>query len=95
MNTTAISQAAEETAAMPDDYAFIGYDCPNKAVAWGYNGFNCSPLSCNSMSEEIKVNRHCLINERERALAVAGRFAIEDMESAYVVEVWRKRRDPG
>jgi hypothetical protein len=91
---SAITQAAEQTAALPDDYDFLGYDCPNKAVVWGYSGFDCSPLSCNSMSETIAVNRHCLIDERERAIAVAERFAKEDMEAAYVVEVWRKRRIP-
>jgi hypothetical protein len=89
-----ITKAAEETVALPDDYEFLGYDCLTMATQWGYAALECSPLSCNSMSNDTEVNKHCLIDERERAIDFASRFSKEDWDHAYVVEVWRKRRIP-
>jgi hypothetical protein len=52
-------------------------------------GFECSPLSCNDLAGEIGVNRYCLIDSLERAVAVARRFSVEQPEPGpyYVVEV--------
>jgi hypothetical protein len=52
-------------------------------------GFECSPLSCSDLAGEIGVNRYCLIDSLERAVAVARRCSVEQPEPGpyYVVEV--------
>ncbi len=35
-----------------------------------HNSCECSPLSCNSLAEEIKVNNHCLLPSYEKAKAL-------------------------
>lgn len=88
--------AGPRPAAEPPDRTFeaIGFDCV--ATEWNLPiaGFGCSPLSCNYMAREIPVNRHCLIDRLEEAIAAARHFAKEQPEPGtyYVVEVWRKRR---
>lgn len=54
-------------------YRSLGYDVVG-VQGLGSIGFECSPLSCNSMAQEIPVNRSCLIDELEEALQVAQRF---------------------
>ena len=46
------------------------------------------------MAREIAVNRYCLIDTLDDAIATARIFAGEQPEPGdyYVVEVWRKRR---
>jgi len=49
---------------VPDNKTFEGFDivtfsCGNRA--------ECSPLSCNGLADEIKTNRHCLIDSFEKA----------------------------
>jgi len=52
-------------------------------------GFGCSPLTCNSMAENIPVNEFCLLDVLESALATAQRFEIEKPEPGpyFVIEV--------
>jgi len=73
------------------DYEWLGYDAVNKTCC---AQFECSPLFCNGMCEEIPVNRWCLIDERERAFEVANYFSVRKPEPGayFVVEVWRKTR---
>jgi hypothetical protein len=92
--TPIINMAAQETAAMPGDYEFLGHDCLAMTCMWGYGPLECSPLSCYSMSNSTAVNKYCLIDERERAIEFASRSANEDKDATYIVEVWRKRRVP-
>ena len=58
----------------------------------GHLGFGHSPLSCNSMAEEIPVNRACLIGSLEEALKLAQRFDREAPEPGpyFVVRVMRR-----
>ncbi len=74
---------------IPSDFEFLGYDAVSDS---GGCNLGCSPLSCNHMAEEIPVNRYCLIDRLEDAIAAARRFSIEQPEpgSYYVVEVWRE-----
>jgi hypothetical protein len=78
-----------KVAPLAEDYQRLGYDAVNKT---GCAHFECSPLCCNGMSEEIPVNRWCLIDEQERAFAVANYFSVRKPEPGpyFVVEVWRK-----
>lgn len=75
---------------LPHGFVFIGFDCVS--TEWDRNvaGFGCSPLSCNGMGQQIAVNRYCLIDEFERALAVGRGFALEQPEPGiyFVAEVW-------
>jgi hypothetical protein len=52
--------------------------------------FGCSPLSCNYMAEEYPVNRYCLVDDPDTALAMARDFATGNCEPGpyCVVEVW-------
>jgi hypothetical protein len=92
----AFDAASSAVEPLPPNYERLGFDCPGKTTDWPYSGFDCSPLSCNSMAEEIEVNRYCLIEDKRLALEVASHFGIEQPEPGnyYVVEVWRKRRGP-
>lgn len=76
------------------DYDLLGYDCIQTEWERNIVGFGCSPLSCNGMAAGIAVNRFCLIDSLDNAIAAARRFAKEQPEPGtyYVVEVWRKRR---
>lgn len=76
------------------DYDLLGYDCIQTEWERNVVGFGCSPLSCNGMAAKIAVNRFCLIDSLDDAIAAARRFAKEQPEPGtyYVVEVWRKRR---
>ena len=57
--------------------------------AGGY-WFACSPLSCNYLAEHIPVNRACLIDSLNDAIAIATRFSIEQPEPGpyAIFEVW-------
>lgn len=84
-------------AALPGAYVKLGYDCVQTEWHTTVAGFGCSPLSCNGMALEIPVNRHCLIDTLDDAIATARTFAREQPEPGvyYVVEVWRKHPDNG
>jgi len=73
----------------PPHYHSIGYDVVERNAAMGMLGFGCSPLSCNGMADSIPVNRFCLLDELETALAAARRFGIEKPEPGpyIIVEV--------
>ncbi|MEJ2708725.1 MAG: hypothetical protein P8074_14010, partial [Anaerolineales bacterium] len=47
---------------IPKDYHFLGYDIVTKSQA---DFFECSPLSCNYLANDYKVNQFCLIDELE------------------------------
>lgn len=90
----AFANACSTAEPLPADFELLGYDCPNKATDWPFSGFDCSPLSCNYMANEIPVNAFCLIDDLETALATASNFGKRQPEPGcyYVVEVWRKSR---
>ena len=95
--TKTIEAAKAASNSVPLDYEFQGYDC----IVWSdYGGFGCSPLSCNSMAEEINVNSRCLLDTLESAIETMKHFEKkkerpeDEVEPGpyFIVEVWRKRR---
>ena len=74
------------------EFASLGFDSASKSME-SIVGFECSPLSCNSMAVELRVNRHCLFASFDEAVAGAQRFAAEQPEPGdyYVIEVLERR----
>ena len=73
---------------IPTSFTSLGFDSINKFMP-SVLGFECSPLSCNSMASEMGANAYCLFDSLEAAIAGATRFSIEQPEPGdyYVVEV--------
>ncbi len=71
------------------DFESVGFDAV--ACSCG-SGFECSPLSCNSMADEIETNEHCLLRTLAFAEEIALRFSLEEPEPGpyYVVEILRR-----
>jgi len=73
-------------------YERLGYDVtvhgPLDEPGWGWS---CSPLSCNYMFQSHPVNRFCLIDRLEDAVAAAQDFAQNEPEPGpyVIVEVLR------
>ncbi len=76
---------------IPHQFACIGYDVVNGNIG---TDFGCSPLSCNGMAKEHRVNNHCLVDDFHTALELAGTFEIRNCEPGpyYVVEVWAPKQ---
>lgn len=74
------------------EFRRLGYDSASRSVEAGI-GMECSPLSCNGMAREMRVNEFCLFPELSEAIAGAERFAAEQPEPGdyYVVEVLERR----
>ena len=74
--------------AIGQEFRSLGFDASNKTMD-SVLGFECSPLSCNAMAEEITVNEHCLFATLDEAIAGAERFALEQPEPGdyFVIEV--------
>jgi hypothetical protein len=64
----------------------IGYDAVSRSMA---DFFECSPLSCNGLADEVPVNRYCLVHTLEAAISLARRFAADGPEPGpyFVFEV--------
>jgi hypothetical protein len=77
---------------IPETFELLGFDSVSKSME-SVLGFECSPLSCNSMATEIDTNEYCLFHSLLAALAGATRFSIEQPEPGdyYVVEVLENR----
>ena len=75
------------------EFRSLGFDSVNKSMD-SVLGFECSPLSCNSMAEGIGVNEHCLFATLDDAIAGAERFALEQPEPGnyFVIEVLERSR---
>ena len=73
---------------VPETFRRFGFDSVSKSME-SILGFECSPLSCNSMADEIPTNAACLFPTLDAALAGADRFSREQPEPGdyYVVEV--------
>jgi hypothetical protein len=50
--------------AVPEEKSLEGFDVVTFSVG---TGPECSPLSCNMLAVELKVNRHCLLDSLEEA----------------------------
>lgn len=70
------------------NFVSLGFDVVNKVYS---AFFECSPLSCNFLANEVAVNDFCLIDDFERAVSLADRFSREEPEPGpyYVLEVLR------
>lgn len=90
--------AGRQEALLPDDslaesipcsFVSRGFDVVSRSVT---SFFECSPLSCNGMADEVPVNSGCLVETVEEAIALAERFSLEQPEPGpyYVVEVLRE-----
>jgi hypothetical protein len=77
---------------MPRSFQSLGFDSVSKSME-SILGFECSPLSCNSMAAECNANQFCLFPSLESAIAGADRFSTEQPEPGdyYVVEVLEDR----
>lgn len=75
------------------NFELLGYDAVSRCYD---NSFECSPLSCNHMAEEIHVNPHCLLDDSDTALVHAAKFEASGCEPGpyYVVAVWRLKQVP-
>ncbi len=73
---------------IPATFRALGFDCVSKSIESSL-GFDCSPLSCNSMAVEIPANEYCLFDSLDGAVDGARRFSIEQPEPGdyYVVQV--------
>jgi len=75
---------------LPPSFHSLGFDIVSKDLS---DFFECSPLSCNNLALEVRVNRYCLVEERERAVSLAERFSLgPGAEPGYyhVLEVLRQ-----
>lgn len=75
---------------LPSSYESLGFDAVSRSQG---NAFECSPLSCNSLAEEVETNEHCLLSTLALAEEIALRFSREEPEPGpyYVVEVLRQQ----
>lgn len=74
---------------LPSSFVSLGFDAVSKSVS---AFFECSPLSCNNLAAEVPVNRFCLLDTLEEAMALAERGSRGDGEPGpyYVLEVLRE-----
>jgi hypothetical protein len=74
---------------LPSTFVSLGFDAVSKSVS---SFFECSPLSCNNMAAELPVNRFCLLETLEEAIALAERCSRGEGEPGpyYVLEVLRE-----
>jgi hypothetical protein len=74
---------------LPPNFVTLGFDAVSKSVS---SFFECSPLSCNNMAAELPVNRFCLLETLEEAVALAERCSSGEGEPGpyYVLEVLRE-----
>jgi hypothetical protein len=74
------------------DFAALGFDAVSSSNE-GVLGFECSPLSCNSMANEMTVNELCLLDTEAAAASAAASFSVGDVEPGdyFVVEVLELR----
>lgn len=75
---------------LPESFVPIGYDVVSRSSG-GF--FECSPLSCNHLAQEIATNAYCLIEARDQATDLALRADTLQCEPGpyYVLEVFRER----
>jgi len=59
-------------APVPESFVSLGFDIVTKDLS---DFFECSPLSCNGMASEVQVNRYCLIDSPDLAIALAAQYS--------------------
>jgi hypothetical protein len=78
---------------LPSSFERLGFDIVSRSYG---NTFECSPLSCNHMAEQVAVSRYCLVDDADSAFRLAAEFEAGGCEPGpyFVVEVWRQNHDP-
>jgi len=76
----------------PEDYDVLGYDVV-EIDASTMPVFGHSPLSCNYLARETRVNRYCLVDDDDEVARLVERFNREQPEPGlyFAVRVARKR----
>jgi len=79
---------------IPHSFRRLGFDSVQRSI-YGVLGFECSPLSCNAMADEIPTNEFCLFDSFEAGLSGADRFSREQPEPGnyYLIEVLERAVD--
>ena len=79
-------------APLPPSFERLGFDIVSRSCG---SSFECSPLSCNHMAEQVSVNRYCLVDSADVAFRLAAEFEADGCEPGpyFVVEVWRQKHD--
>lgn len=72
---------------VPDEKQLEGFDVVTYSAG---TSPECSPLSCNSLADEVEVNRHCLLGSFEMAKQLMESGILEDCASgpARIVAVY-------
>jgi hypothetical protein len=88
-NTEPVAIALFHVEQLPSSFVSLGFDAVSKSIS---SFFECSPLSCNNMAAEAPVNRFCLLETLEEAMAFAERCSLGEGEPGpyYVLEVLRE-----
>jgi len=75
---------------LPENFCSLGFDVISRYQYVTF--FECSPLSCNRLWEEVPVNQYCLLDSFEAAQNLARRCALEQPEpgSYFLIEVLRE-----
>lgn len=75
--------------ALPESFEPVGYDFVSRS---GGGHFECSPLSCNHLAEELETNPYCLLEDRDLAIELAlGADSLRcEPGPYYVLEVFRE-----
>jgi hypothetical protein len=92
----AIAAAEKGVEPLPAGFVCLGWDIVNNSMGWSYwPQFECSPLTCSGLANEVATNRYGLIDELDCAIAVAPRIVEGPSEPGtyYLVQVWRKARN--
>jgi len=81
---------APEAMPISQDYELVGWDVVSRSAG---SYFECSPLSCNMLAEEIETNSYCLFSSLEDARELARSADEKRCEPGpyHVLQVWRKR----
>jgi hypothetical protein len=73
---------------LPETFEALGFDAVSRSAG---TSFECSPLSCCDLAQEMGANRFCLLPTLPAAIAAAVRFSTEQPEPGpyLVLEVLR------
>jgi hypothetical protein len=78
---------------IPITYISLGFDVANGSPGRDILPFfGCSPLSCNGIAKEVKVNKFCLLPTLDMAIDLALRLSMGGAEPGpyFVIEVLRQ-----
>jgi len=81
---------APEVLPLGQAYDHVGFDVVSRSTS---SYFECSPLSCNLLAEEVETNRYCLFSSLDDARELARSADEKGCEPGpyYVFQVWRER----